>query len=150
MDTVKYRRLCLGRGQTKFKMVKKAVELDYFAQTSTRFQRPRAGRHWYTYDLQKNHPLVLSGNTFWQTHNGLCIGYVLVTNNDVFRPKFPHARQRIFDQLNFVFPRYINHFWEKYRTRSWDLLFKKKNLPIEIINIIINLAYPKKINKLDL
>ena len=147
MDTVKYRRLCLGRGQTKFKMVKKVVELDYFAETSTRFQRPM-----YTYDLQKNHPLVLSGNAFWQTHNELCIGYVLVTNNDVFRPLFSHARQRILDQLNFVFPRYINHFWKKYRTRSWDLLFKKKNLPIEIINIIINLAYPmpKKINKLDL
>jgi hypothetical protein len=157
MDTVIYRRLCLGRGgnlrgQNKFKMVKKVAELDYFAQTSeARFQVPMY-RHLTLSEQKQNHPLVLSGNAFWQSHNELCIGYVLVTNNDVFRPLFSHARQRILDQLNFVFPRYINHFWKKYRTRSWDLLFKKKNLPIEIINIIINLAYPmpKKINKLDL
>ena len=109
MDTVKYRRLCLGSGQNKFKMVKKVVDLDYNEKSSTRF-------HWasMTYDMQKNHPLVLSGNAFWQTHNELCIGYILVTNNDVFRPIFSHARQRILDQMNFVFPRYINHFWGKY------------------------------------
>jgi hypothetical protein len=138
MNTAKYRRFYLGKN--KFKWSIKSVELDYNEKSSTPFHETK-----YTYDMQKNHPLVLSGNAFWQTHNELCIGYVLVTNNDVFRPIFSHTRQRILDQLNFVFPRYINHFWEKYRTRSWDLLFKKKNLPIEIINIIINLAYPAKI-----
>lgn len=143
MDTVKYRRLCLGRDQNKFEMVKKVVDLNYN-------EKSYDGIHWtsMTYDSQKNHPLVLSGNAFWQTNNELCIGYILVTNHDVFRPIFSHVRQRILDQINFVFPRYIIHFWEKYRKRSWGLLFKKKKLPIEIINIIINLAYPrpKKIN----
>jgi len=55
----------------------------------------------YSINFQRNHPKVLSGEAFWQTHNELCVGYHLSTNPDIFRPIFSHKRQRLLDKVHY-------------------------------------------------
>lgn len=55
----------------------------------------------YSINFQRNHPKVLSGDAFWQTHNELCVGYHLSTNSDIFRPIFSHKRQRLLDKVHY-------------------------------------------------
>ena len=55
----------------------------------------------YSINFQRNHPKVLSGEAFWQTHNELCVGYHLTTNPDIFRPIFSHERQRLLDKVHY-------------------------------------------------
>ena len=54
----------------------------------------------YSITFQRNHPKVLSGEAFWQTHDELCVGYHLSTNPDIFRPIFSHKRQRLLDKTH--------------------------------------------------
>jgi len=133
MNNLLYRRFYLGRNIGKFIMVKKVV-------------KPAKVNCCFVYCdnvNEKGHELVLSGEAFWQTYNELCIGYVLESDNKVFRPIFSFSRQRILNELNEQFPTVVKSFWDNYRTRYGYMLYTQTTLPKEIIFIILNFAYPR-------
>jgi hypothetical protein len=131
MDVLKYRKWYLSQnwGENRFSMIIKCVE------THRR-------EHVYTIDLQRNHPLVLSGNAYWITHNQLCIGYELDGNSDVFRPIFSHKRQRLLDLLMPSIGesvKFCNKGQSRLRTKYFNYLYKIKILPVSCIENIIML-----------
>ena len=130
MDTIKYRKLYLSYnwGDNRFNMIRKSVDLEHRRD------------HLCTIDLQRNHPLVLSGNAYWITHNQLCIGYELNENSEVFRPIFSHKRQRLIDIL---IPSIKNpvKFWKNIKSRYFLSIAKIKKLPIVCIDNIVMYIY---------
>jgi len=128
MDIQKYRKwyLEVNWGENKFVMIKYGVE----------FNQIRKNNQILTLDFQKNHPLILSGNAFWITHNTLCIGYQLRENTEIFRPIFSHKRQRLLDKVNLKIHNPIK-FWNKIKSVYFKTLYHIKMLPIECINNIV-------------
>lgn len=143
MDTLKYRKfyLCHNWGRNRFIMKIKDVGDEYM----------REYPHHFTIECQKNHPLVLSGNAFWITHNQLCTGYVLDEKPEVFRPIFSHKRQRMLEEVHYgeedddgnkvqnITNPYI--FWNKIKTRYFLTIAEIKKLPVVCIDDIIMYLY---------
>jgi len=131
MDIIKYRKLYLSEnwGGNRFNMIRKIVDLE-------QQRRPFS----FTIDLQRNHPLVLSGNAYWITHDQLCIGYELNEKSEVFRPIFSHKRQRLMDIL---IPSIKNpvKFWKNLKSRYFLSMVKIKKLPIVCIDNIVMYIY---------
>ena len=139
MDVLKYRKFYLEEnwGSNRFIMKIKDVGDEYTMEYPDHF----------TIECQKNHPLVLSGNAFWITHNQICTGYVLDEKPEVFRPIFSHKRQRMLEKVHYeekddngnkvqnITNPYI--FWNKIKTRYFLSIAKKKKLPIVCIDYII-------------
>ena len=94
-----------------------------------------------------NHYLVNSKKAFWINKDELCIGYKLDTNPEIYRPIFSHSRQRILDKVhneeidddgnknqNIRNP---YKFWNKIKTKYFNTLYKKRELPTVCISRII-------------
>jgi len=131
MNVTKYIKLYLEEnwGNNKFiKLTQKFTE-KLFEEKKTR-----------TIDFQMKHPLVISGQAFWIKHNELCIGYVLSSNNNIFRPVFSHKRQKILNKVNLNIINPIN-YWNKIKSKYFLVLCKKNNIPIECIKYIISFIY---------
>jgi hypothetical protein len=83
-----------------------------------------------------NHPLVNSGDAFWSNKKQLCLGYKLKNNNKIFRPIFDFQRQKLINK-------FLKNIHKIVLKREKNLIYleiiKIKKLPIEIINIIINM-----------
>ena len=87
-----------------------------------------------------NHPMVNSKKAYWINYNELCIGYKMKDNPTIFRPIFSHSRQRLLDRVNSNIPNpYM--FWNKLKSRAFVELYKKKNIPTDIIYNIITFTY---------
>ena len=91
MNSVKYRKIVLvwNWKDNQFIMIKE------------KNNKPKCFPCPYSINFQRNHPKVLSGEAFWQTHNELCVGYYLSTNSDIFRPIFSYERQRLLDKVHY-------------------------------------------------
>ena len=127
MDVIKYRKLYLSENwrENRFIEIIKYVGLE----------QQHIRQHY-----QRNHPLVLSGNAYWITHDQLCIGYELSENPEVFRPIFSHKRQRLMDIL---IPSIKNpvKFWKNLKSRYFLSIAKIKKLPIVCIDNIVMYIY---------
>ena len=127
MDVIKYRKLYLSENwrENRFIAIIKYVGLEQ--------QHIRQNN-------QRNHPLVLSGNAYWITHDQLCIGYELNEKSEVFRPIFSHKRQRLMDIL---IPSIKNpvKFWKNLKSRYFLSMVKIKKLPIVCIDNIVMYIY---------
>jgi len=127
MDVIKYRKLYLSENwrENRFIAIIKYVGLE----------QQHIRQH-----NQRNHPLVLSGNAYWITHDQLCIGYELSENPEVFRPIFSHKRQRLMDIL---IPSIKNpvKFWKNLKSRYFLSMVKIKKLPIVCIDNIVMYIY---------
>jgi len=128
MDVIKYRKLYLSENwrENRFIAIIKYVGLEQ--------------QHFDDTISQRNHPLVLSGNAYWITHDQLCIGYELSENPEVFRPIFSHKRQRLMDIL---IPSIKNpvKFWKNLKSRYFLSMVKIKILPIVCIDNIVMYIY---------
>ena len=128
MDVIKYRKLYLSENwrENRFIAIIKYVGLEQ--------------QHFDDTISQRNHPLVLSGNAYWITHDQLCIGYELSENPEVFRPIFSHKRQRLMDIL---IPSIKNpvKFWKNLKSRYFLSMVKIKKLPIVCIDNIVMYIY---------
>lgn len=137
MDIRKYRTivLCHNHETNKFQMIKYNIEHDV--------ERNRVFKTAYG----RIHPLVLSKKAFWINKDELCIGYKLDTNPEIYRPIFSHSRQRILDKVhneeidddgnknqNIRNP---YKFWNKIKTKYFNTLYKKRELPTVCISRII-------------
>jgi len=126
MDSIKYRKLYLSEkhGFNNFKIIKEKVKIDRC------FPCP------YSVNFQRVHPRVLSGEAFWVSHNELCIGYISSKNQHIFRPVFSYKRQKILNKVNsdIINP---HKFWNKVISNYFKILYEKKNIPTECINIIL-------------
>ena len=110
----------------------------------------------YSINFQRNHPKVLSGEAFWQTHNELCVGYHLLTNSDIFRPIFSHKRQRILDKVHYgkkeggesvYFSSFVDNPNLRYARKKYlvgldevtsTMNITRKKIPMECIEIILS------------
>jgi hypothetical protein len=54
----------------------------------------------YSINFQRMHPMVLTEEAYWISHNELCIGYHSTTNPDIFRPVFSYKRQGLLDKVH--------------------------------------------------
>ena len=54
----------------------------------------------YSINFQRMHPMVLTEEAYWISHNELCIGYHSTTNPDIFRPVFSYKRQELLDKVH--------------------------------------------------
>jgi len=137
MDIRKYRTivLCHNHETNRFQMIKYNIERDV--------EQNRVFKTAYGI----NHPLVLSKKAFWINKDELCIGYKLDTNPEIYRPIFSHSRQRILDKVhneeidddgnknqNIRNP---YKFWNKIKTKYFNTLYKKRELPTVCISRII-------------
>lgn len=124
MDIIKYRKWYLSEnwGVNNFRMV---IVKHY-------------KRHWD--GIRKIHPTVLSGAGFWVNDNELCIGYVLHSNPDIFRPIFSHARHQLlkYVHLNIICPK---SFWDNVKMRYYICISKLKKVPLECVRYIVDMLY---------
>lgn len=137
MDVFKYRHYCLSCnwGINRFQQVIYNVGEDV------------AEDRVFITSYGRIHPLVLSKKAFWINKEELCIGYTLDLNPEVFRPIFSQSRQMILDRVhdeetdeegnkeqNIRNPfKYLN----KIKTRYFNTLYQKRNLPTVCIRYII-------------
>ena len=87
-------------------------------------------------DYGRNHPKTVSGEAYWINYNELCVGYILESNHEVFRPIFQHKRQ---DTLNKVHAESHSKFWNKIYLRY--MLSLPKFLPMECSTHICSMLY---------
>tara|TARA_B100000795_G_scaffold262470_1_gene240444 strand:+ start:876 stop:1334 length:459 start_codon:yes stop_codon:yes gene_type:complete len=147
MDVQKYRKIYLewNWGNNHFKMI------EYYVDLRDRLQQ----NNLMTIDFQRNHPLVLSKEAFWITHDKLCIGYELNENPEIFRPIFSHKRQRLIDRIHKFTLLFDNNgektnedekghtidnpykFWNKNKSKYFKEIYKIKNIPVECIKCIV-------------
>lgn len=84
--------------------------------------------------------MVLSGAGFWVNDNELCIGYVLHSNPDIFRPIFSHARHQLlkYVHLKIICPK---AFWNNVKMRYYICISKLKKVPLECVRYIVDMLY---------
>jgi len=129
MNATKYRKIYLlyNWGSNMFKMVKcKVTNYDGISLE-------------YPY-YYHNHPLVESGSAYWIKPNKLCVGYELIANPQIFRPIFSYKRQKILDKINSNIHD-LTIYWNKVKSQYFVTLAQKKELPLEIIRIIVMFIY---------
>jgi hypothetical protein len=80
-----------------------------------------------------NHPLVNSGDAYWTNNTTLCLGYKLISNNEVFRPIFSHGRQ---DLINGFQKNIQKGVLKREEKALWLELVRIKRLPIEIVDTV--------------
>ena len=86
----------------------------------------------------ENHPLVNKGEAYWTNNTTLVVGYLLVSNPNIFRPIFSHQRQDIIDAFQSRIPVIVHR---RNKLRAFIELFKIKQLPRVLVEKIINLVY---------
>ena len=101
----------------------------------------------YSINFQRMHPMVLTEEAYWISHNELCIGYHSTTNPDIFRPVFSYKRQGLLDKVHYnkkednseengysIIKPNLRYARKKY-------LFgfvRKKELPMDCVKIILS------------
>ena len=74
-----------------------------------------------------------SGGILWINSGEVCVGYQL--HGNIFRPVFPHERQKLIDQmLNELL---VTDFWKKQQNKYKTELLKIEKLPIECVETIV-------------
>lgn len=86
------------------------------------------------------HPLISEGSAYWLNMYDLCIGYVLINDHNIFRPVFSYRRQSILDKVNSDIKNNTN-FWNKIKSRYYWVLAHKNELPLDIIEYIVEYIY---------
>ena len=86
------------------------------------------------------HPKIRNESAYWINMYELCIGYVLKNNNNIFRPVFSYKRQKILDKINADIKK-PNIFWDKIKSRYFNIMAHKKELPLYIIEYIVGYMY---------
>ena len=134
MDIIKYRKWYLSEnwGENNFTMIQYYVEFKEI--------RVRMNNRIMTYDFQRNHPKVLSGEGYWITHDKLCVGYVSRKDSKIFRPIFSHKRQKFLDDVNSDIV-ISKKFWNKVKSQYYLSLCKIKKLPLECADYIVRFIY---------
>jgi len=102
----------------------------------------------YSINFQRMHPMVLTEEAFWVSHNELCIGYHYTINSDIFRPVFSYKRQGLLDKVhgnrkedNQGEENYYSIIKPNLRYARKKYLFgfvRKKELPMDCVKIILS------------
>ena len=116
MNISKYRKLYLQEnwGENKF-------------TTVTSIQLP----------IQLNEEEELNDREFWTNPGEICVGFVMRSDNDIYRPLFSPSRQEKLNAVHYDITRVPSQFWNRVRTKYFKGLWKL-NLPIDTINDIIS------------
>jgi len=85
--------------------------------------------------LNRNHPLVISGNAYWINRKTLCLGYKLEIDNDIFRPIFSHKRQIMIDEF---LPNIKIAVYKREKNKKCLEIIRIKKLPTEVIHLIMS------------
>jgi len=100
-----------------------------------RYYREGMSRMYSTTHVESriNHPLVNSADAYWTNNTTLCLGYKLISNNEVFRPIFSHRRQ---DLINGFQKNILKGVLKREEKALWLELVRIKRLPIEIVDTV--------------
>jgi len=126
MNISKYRKLYLQQnwGENKF-------------TTVTSIQLP----------IQLDKEEELNDREFWTNPGEICAGFVMRSDNKIYRPLFSPSRQEKINEVNSDIPRAPGQFWNHVRTKYFKGLWKL-NLPIDIINDIISFILFEELGRL--
>ena len=101
----------------------------------------------YSINFQRMHPMVLTEEAYWISHNELCIGYHSTTNPDIFRPVFSYKRQGLLDKVHYN-KKEDNSEENDYSIIKPNLRYarkkylfgfvRKKELPMDCVKIILS------------
>jgi len=138
MNSTIYRKVVLVENwaDNQFTMIKKKVNV------------PRCLPCPYSINFQRMHPMVLTEEAFWVSHNELCIGYHYTINPDIFRPVFSYKRQGLLDKVHYNKkedkPGEENDYSIikpnlRYARKKYLFGFvRKKELPMDCVKIILS------------
>jgi len=137
MDIDKYRKWYLSENwaENRFRMIIYNTRLEPQPLVSYYARRIRS---------LEPHPWVSSGQAFWvnsyDSCNGLCIGYRLDSNPNIYRPIFSCKRQRLLDKVHkdICCPAV---FWRKIKQRYYFCISKVKKIPLECVIHIVQFIY---------
>lgn len=128
MDILTYRRIVVNTDKNK-----------YFSKQIWNSENITVQPWWRYTDLHTtNHPLVNSHKAYWTNNTTLCIGYIMIDNNDIFRPIFSHKRQVMINEFQ---PNIAIAVKKRSEKMAYIALLKIKKLPVVLVEEIINLIY---------
>jgi hypothetical protein len=70
---------------------------------------------------------------------GMCVGYEMTSNPEIFRPIFCPARQCLLEQVHLDI--IGQKFWKKVKSRYYVCLSKIRRMPLECIAYVVNFIY---------
>jgi len=137
MNSTIYRKVVLVENwnHNQFIMIKKKVNV------------PRCLPCPYSINFQRMHPMVLTEEAFWVSHNELCIGYHYAMNSNIFRPVFSYKRQGLLDKVhgNRKEDNDVENGYSiikpnlRYARKKYLFGFvRKKELPMDCVKIILS------------
>jgi hypothetical protein len=80
---------------------------------------------------------ILNDREFWSNPDKICVGFVMRSNIDIYRPLFSHSRQDILNGVHTDITRVPSKFWNRINTKYFRGICKL-NLPLDTINYIIS------------
>ena len=143
MDVYQYRRYILNRGERNnndsWEDVVLRLPITVARQYSWLWGGVRGMRSMS--DRWSNHPLVNSGDAYWLNERTLCIGYKLRSNNAIYRPIFSLIRQESIDKFQKNISKMVLKRERSMSKNAYIVLLKVKELPMEIVDKIVKIAY---------
>ena len=80
---------------------------------------------------------ILNDREFWSNPDKICVGFVMRSNIDIYRPLFSHSRQDMLNEIHTGITRVPSKFWNSINTKYFRGICKL-NLPLDTINYIIS------------
>jgi hypothetical protein len=74
---------------------------------------------------------------FWSNPGEICVGFVMRSNRNIYRPLFSPSRQEKLNKAHVDITCIPSKFWNNVRTKYFRGLWKL-NLPIDAVNYIIS------------
>lgn len=150
MDIYEYRRYILNMGENAYTWQGREVN-DNWEDVVLRLPISVARQYSWLWggarrmrsmsDYWSNHPLVNSGDAYWLNERTLCLGYKLRSNNAIYRPIFSLIRQESVDKFQKNISKMVLKRERSMSKKAYIVLLKVKELPVEIVDKILKIAY---------
>ena len=146
MDVYEYRRYILNRGEERegnnnWENVVLRLPISIAIQYSCPWRMPSYRQMRRVPGYWSNHPLVNSGDAYWLNERTLCLGYKLRSNNAIYRPIFSLIRQESIDKFQKNISKMVLKRERSMSKNAYIVLLKVKELPVEIVDKIVKIAY---------
>ena len=80
---------------------------------------------------------ILNDREFWSNPDKICVGFLMRSNINIYRPLFSHSRNEILNHIHTDITRVPSKFWNRIKTKYFRGICKL-NLPLDTINYIIS------------